>query len=94
MFIKLHQDSDGQVVLLNIDQIRAVKPATNKDNDVVSRIVFEDGEELLVKESLPYLDTEEAWKYSVLANIEQVFANRTGRTATEWERLRGWLNTS
>lgn len=51
MFIKLHQDSDGQVVLLNLDQIRAIKPATNKDSDVVSRIVFEDGEELLVKES-------------------------------------------
>lgn len=51
MFIKLHQDNDGQVVLLNLDQIRAIKPATNKDNDVVSRIVFEDGEELLVEES-------------------------------------------
>lgn len=51
MFIKLHQDSNGQVILLNLDQIRAIKPATNWDGDVASRIVFEDGEKLLVKES-------------------------------------------
>ena len=51
MFIKLHQDRDGQVVLLNLDQIQAIKPATNFEGNVVSRIVLENGEELLVRES-------------------------------------------
>lgn len=32
---------------------------------------------------------EEERTYSVLANIEEVFANRTRHTAEEWERLSG-----